>query len=371
MRRIVIVQEHVPHYRVSFYNRLRDELKYQGVELELYYSPENSIAAVPGHLPWAHKVKTRKLWRFVWQPVFGKVRKADAVILVQESKYLLNYLLYGYRCISGLRVALWGHGRSFQSEGGLGESMKAFFSKHVDWWFAYNERSKQVVKDLGFPNDRITAVMNTIDTAVIESAIRDTSDVELSNLKHELGIDSDNVAIFTGRFFAVKRPIFLLQACERIRARVPDFQMIFIGNGGTEQLITEAAKKYDWVHAVGAKNDVEKVPYWMLSKLALMPGAVGLTMVDSLLFGVPLVTTSVTTHGPEIDYLVNGRNGVIVDGNPDDVEAYVMAAVDLLQSREALASMRQCCIEDADGYSMENMVERFTTGVKQLLDVKR
>tara|TARA_B110000908_G_C10258981_1_gene457697 strand:- start:2150 stop:3274 length:1125 start_codon:yes stop_codon:yes gene_type:complete len=370
-KKVVIVQEHIPHYRVKFYNLLREQLDARGVDLDLYYSPLNSIAAIPGGVPWAKTVKTRKLWKFVWQPVFRAVRRADVVILAQESKYVLNYLLFAYAAVSKLKLALWGHGRNFQSAdvSSLRERLKCYFSRRVDWWFAYTERSKNVIEDMGFDGQRITTVKNSIDTKSIQQFKNQTKEDDLDRVKVELGIDSENVAIFVGRFLPMKRTEFLIRACELVRERVPDFHVILIGKGPEQNLVKKAELKHAWIHPVGVKDDREKVPYWMISKLLLMPGALGLVVLDSFVFGVPMVTTSVGGHGPEITYLDNGRNGVVTEDDPDDVRAYADKVVDLMSSKSQLTEMSRQCLQDAELYSIEEMVDRFVDGVESVVKI--
>ena len=369
--RVVIVQEHVPHYRVRFYDELRKMLADQGIELDLYYSPQNSIAAIPGKVAWAQAVPCYKFWKIAWQPVFKKACRADLVILPQESKYLLNYLILIYAVFSKLRVALWGHGKDFQAQrkNGQSEKIKRWLSLRADWWFAYTERSREVLDNMGFDSGRITTVQNSIDIERIQRCKEQVTDEDLDRLKNELGINSEHVAIFTGRFFPIKRTAFFLQACELIREKIPDFHIILIGKGPEQYLVDEACTRHSWIHAVGVKNDEEKVPYWMVSKLLLMPGALGLVVLDSFVFGVPMVTTSVGGHGPEIAYLDNGRNGVVTEDDPDDVRAYADKVVDLMSSKSQLTEMSRQCLQDAELYSIEEMVDRFVDGVESVVKI--
>ena len=371
MKKVVIVQYQLPHYRVVFFECLREELSRVGVELTLYYSAENSIAAIPGSISWAHPVKAHLIWKLVWIPVFFRVVGADAVIMGSESKHVLNYQLYALSACSKLKVGLWGHGKNFQAanQDVIGERIKRHFSKRVDWWFAYNNYSAEIIHSLGFDESRITSVQNSIDTRGISKARAAIEEKDLRRLKEELGIDSDNVAVFTGRFFRVKRTEFLMKACEAIRQRIPDFHMILIGSGPEQHFVDEATAKHRWIHAVGVKNDVEKAPYWMISKLLLMPGALGLVVLDTFVFGTPMVTTRVTGHGPEVSYLESGRNGLIVDSDPEDVVGYADEVARLMLSADRLQVMRENCFKDASRYSVENMASRFAKGVAEMLDI--
>lgn len=370
---LVVIQEHVPHYRVAFYEKLRESLSKQNVELTLYYSPENSKAAIPGDIPWAKKIRTKKIWKFVWQPVLKTALDADAVILPQENKYLINYLLVFLAPFSRLKVALWGHGKDFQQESGQGVSayLKSFVSTQVNWWFAYTEKSKRVVEGLGFDPHRITVVQNTIDTDTIKEGIRQTSENDLKRTRRELGIQGNHVAIFTGRYTDIKRTQFLLDCALEIRKRVPDFHLILIGNGPQSDLVEQAAEKHSFIHPLGALGDYQKVPYWMISKICLMPGALGLVIVDSMIFGCPLVTTNIDSHGPEIEYLKDESNGLIFPGDEHDVFSFAEFVSDLFQDDRRYSHLRQRCLESGEGYSISEMVQRFSCGVRSMLNLHR
>src|SRR5439155_20640401 len=88
--------------------------------------------------------------------------------------------------------------------------------------------------------------------------------------------------------------------------------------------------RHSWIKYIGPKFDQEKVPYFMLSKLFLMPGVVGLAVLDAFALAVPLVTTAVPGHGPEIDYLDDGTNGILVH-QVQSLVAYARTVADLLR----------------------------------------
>ena len=57
---------------------------------------------------------------------------------------------------------------------------------------------------------------------------------------------------------------------------MPDFEMLFVGSGPDRTWVEEAVARNPWMHYVGPVFDDDKVPYFRLAKLALMPGRVGL-----------------------------------------------------------------------------------------------
>ena len=362
--RILIIQEHLPHYRVPFFEQLKSLLDERGIRLDLAYSAGGTSKLLPGSLPWARAVPTARWRGLVYQHVMGLATKADLVIVPQEVKYVSLAWLFARRATGRMRLAFWGHGRNMQARNrnSCPEKAKRFLSARVDWWFAYNERSAAMVRELRFPADRMTLVDNAIDTKTLIAARNALSPEAIESTQANLGIDSANVAIYTGGLYEEKRIPFLLEAANKVRAQLPDFHLIIIGDGPKKDLVTEAARSSDWVHYLGPKNDTDKLPFWAISKVSLMPGLVGLGVLDSFALGVPLITTAYSYHSPEIQYLRDGVNGIIVN-DWESSDAYANAVVYLLQNDQEREFMASEGRKTAEFYTIENMAENFTQGI--------
>jgi glycosyltransferase involved in cell wall biosynthesis len=93
-----------------------------------------------------------------------------------------------------------------------------------------------------------------------------------------------------------------------------------------------------------------------------MPGVVGLTVIDSFALEVPMVTVDLPGHGPEIDYLTHGVNGIMLPTGTTPKE-YAQAVHDLLADDALHERLQDGCRQGAQTYTIEKMVERFATGV--------
>ena len=367
---IWILQEHIPEYRVAFFERLRADLAQKGLDLLLTFSPQTRNTLIPGDLPWARPLPTFRCGPLVWQNILPWPRRVSLVITPQETKYPAVPLLLGLRRWGRWKFAFWGHGRNFQARNpaSLSERWKRFLSRQADWWFAYNDLSARVVRDFGFPADRITTVMNSVDTGTLGRFHAAMTPSQIQALKEAQGIRSENVVIYTGGLYPGKRIPFLLESCRLAKGSVPDLTLLVIGLGPEAAEVQRAAQAEPWIHYLGPMNDREKVPFWAISKLLLMPGGVGVVAVDSFALKVPLVTTACPKlHGPEIDYLKDGQNSRIV-ADWEDPQAYAEAVVALLRDESARRQLIRGCEQSAAGFSVENMSRRFCDGVLRCLE---
>jgi len=370
-----VIYKTLPVYRIPFFEALRPHLRSRGVELRLIYGqppPGEAMKQDTGHIAWAQPVRnrifivgSRKLY---WQPCLSLLKDSDLVIVEQASKLLINYVLLAKQRLGKTKVAMWGHGRNFMenSASSIGELVKRLISRRAHWWFAYNESSAAVVRDLGFPAHRITVVQNTIDTELLQKKKAATTTLDIEVLRRDLNLRSVNVGIFVGGLYAEKRIEFLLQAAREIRKRVPDFELLVVGAGPQADIVRKAAHKAPWIHYIGPKFNEESVPFLMLSKVMLLPGAVGLAVIDSFVVEVPLVTVDGSSHGPEIEYLVHGINGLKLDRDTSP-EDYAQAVVGLLKQDRIRSSLQEGCRIAAEKYTLSAMVERFTEGVIRAL----
>jgi glycosyltransferase involved in cell wall biosynthesis len=373
--RVAVVLRAIPHYRRRFYDLLRERLDARDVELILIYGQVGKAGSPKRDtidIPWARRIRNRVFTlggtELYWQPCLKYLDDVDLVIATQEAKLLVNYVLVLQNVLGIRKVALWGHGRSYQSgrANPLGSALKRITSRHVHWWFAYTQGAARAAEMDGFPANRITVVQNAIDTRQLIAAREAVRPDTLQRMRDQLGISSENVGIFVGGMYAEKRLEYLLEACRVIKRHIDDFEMIFIGAGPEEDLVKRAAEGEPWIHRVGPVFDEAKIPYFMISKVLLMPGLVGLVILDSLAMEVPLVTTAVPYHSPEIEYARDGENAVIVR-QVESVEAYASSVEHLLKDPDVLESLREGCRRTSGVYTIENMVDRFAEGVLRAL----
>lgn len=372
--KVAVVQAWVRQYRAPFMEALRERLERAGVELVLIHGRPHGVddgRQDTVSLPWARVVDSRMLSvgpvRIAWQPALGELRDCDLVIVEQATKRLLNYLLFAWQRLNGPKVAFWGHGQNFQPTvvSPAAEAVKRFLSRRVHWWFAYNERSVDVVADLGYPRSRITDVQNAIDTTSLVKARRDLRDDQVADLRRELGLTGGHVGLYCGSLYPDKRLPFLLDAARHVRALLPDFELVVIGDGVDRPIVEAAAQRERWIHYVGPRFHEDRVPYFAIADALLIPAQVGLVVLDGFALGLPLVTLADGRHSPEVAYLEDGVNGLIVDtGTP---EGYAEGVAGLLTDAELHARLAAGCERSAHRYTVEHMADRFTEGVLQAL----
>lgn len=356
MSKVVFVQKFIPHYRQPMFNILRELLEAEGIEFVLAYGPPDPIedSKVEMHYPsWGLKTDTVLIKLFgrylYWQKIYKIVKKNDVVIVEHASKLLDNYWLYLISRFGFIKLCYFGHGKNFQNdyEFKICKWLKQMMLRKVSYWFAYTEKSVETLCHQGVDSSIITSVNNTLeaDPFLDPSANYD-----------------ENAFAYIGGLYNVKRLDVLIDAAKIIAQRQPKFRLHIIGKGPELLAMQELAKELDWLKVYGALYGEERAK--VLSAVAgiLMPGAVGLVAIDSFYARKPIITSEDALHGPEIAYLKNGDNSVIVPGL-ESADVFAEHVFKLINDPQRFARLVEGCAKSSELYSMDNMASRFFDGI--------
>jgi glycosyltransferase involved in cell wall biosynthesis len=369
---VSLIQTRLPHYRVQVFDFLRTILKEKDIELKLIHSAvsgSEKLRKDEGNLAWATivPIKTYRIGsiELIWQSALKQLCDSSLVIIPQENRLLLNYLLFMRKPFVRQKLALWGHGKNMTSDNCFRDRWKSFFGSLPDWWFGYTELTRETLTKAGYPESQITIFQNSIDTKELRHHAAQVKDGDIENLRKTLSMTGKHVGVFCGSIYAGKRLDFIIEAAIKIREKVHDFELVIIGTGPDESVAVSASTKYNWVYFVGQKNGFEKVLYLKLGDVFLLPYIVGLAIVDAFTLGLPLMTMDNSTHSPEVDYLKHNINGIIT-GN--SVNAFATAAVALLQDPVRLKAMSEQCLKAANHLTAENMAMNIANGIVACLE---
>lgn len=360
-------------YREGFFEQLRARLAEDGIRLRLIESGPDDPAAQKDRLelPWAERAPAHLLRIFgheaIVQRVWSAARGSDLIVVEQGSRLLVNYLFLLEQRLGRGKVAFWGHGRDFQQpDGSPSERVKAFVSRRVHWWFAYNALSASVVADLGFPPARITDVRNATDTGALRTAVDAVTAADRDAVRAELGLGAGPVALFVGRLVPLKRLDYLFQAADEVHRARPDLQLVVAGGGPEHAWVEREVAARPWARLTGPRFGADLARLMSVADVLLVPTWVGLVVVDSFAAGLPLVARASAAHPPEVSYLESGVNGLLVDDDGDPAR-YAAAVVELLGDAPRLAQLRAGARAAAADLSASAMAERFAAGVRAAL----
>jgi len=362
-------------YRVPLFDRMGQLLVEQGHELRVvcgspplheqskgdnvlssnrYCIVEKSLWLLNGKLHFLQHALSHILW-------------ADFIVTEQANKHIHNYLLIIFRLMGFKKFAYWGHGLNRQGDqNSWREKIKKKLSTQCDWWFAYTQGVANYMAQSGYPSANITVLNNSIDTSEFKQLLSTQTSEKIAHFKQHLVIDDGaRIGLFCGSLYADKKLEFLLTAALKIHQKNPDFVLLVVGNGKDRTVVEDFASRYSFIKYLGPLFGEQKALAFKSTELFMCPGATGLAILDAFSAALPYFSCDDSNHGPEIDYLENGINGVMTAPLEDD---YAQAVVDIINAPEELAQLRNNALASSSQFSIENMAQHFVEGINNYLN---
>lgn len=335
--KVLLITRLVPAYRIPILNQLNDAL--EGNLVVCAGRPPRSSSALRADQEQEEKYPRIHLENRFWRgesihyqsyaPVFRE-HPRPAVILAEESprSVMLPFLLREAR-IRGAGRVLWGIFysvfRPFSSRHPL-QAYRLRMANSVEACACYTRGVRDILKPHVDPT-KLFVAQNTMDTRTL-FGLRESLDKEgRDTVRRRLGIGTDRIVlVFVGQLIPRKGTKELLQVFGRLQSD-RKATLIVIGNGPERAPMEDyvAANHFEDVRFLGAMPLLESsAEYIFAADAMVIPGYVGLAANHSLCLGVPLVTQAapgnIPFHGPEIESIVDGENGLVTERNLRSLE---------------------------------------------------
>ena len=251
--------------------------------------------------------------------------KPDYVFAILNASQLTEFLALPLCKSLKIPIIYWTHGYDHFEElkwirrlvNYLRRKYIIYFARHADHIITFSEKGKDYLIDRHISEQKITVAPNTLDTEKI-SSVRNSlvEKYSKSYLKEKLGFSKDSkILLFSGRLNKLKRVDFALRVHKILTENDMNVHFIVIGDGPEKDYLTSLVQneKIRNVHFLGSLFEEQRVSqYFIISDIFLMPGYVGLAIIHTFCFGLPIITGKVF-HSPEIQFLRHNENGLILD----------------------------------------------------------
>ncbi len=371
--RIIVLQPTIPEYRLPLFERLSHSLN---IELRVYGSEDYMTAAElkNGNRTTTFsyskcKSKTFAGGRVVWQSGlhFGEwLRAGDVLVLCGNPRYLSNYPLILRARQLGIGVVWWGQGWSVGSRGFF-SWLRQKIMKFADVLLLYTDEEVRDYVKLGFDSGRVFATNNAIDQEQAFKLTSEWNDVRLMQFRSENEIKDRRVLIFCGRLIKKTEVDFLVGILPKIVQRWPKILLAVIGDGPMRADLQAQAFEsgvQDHIRWLGSIYDEQIIAPWFLSsEVFVYPGAIGLSLLHSMGYGLPVLTHSDRVyHGPEFSAIRDGKNSLTFrKGDEYDFIEKLGLLMDNDAVRRDLSRSARLTVEDK--YSITEMVTRFVGAI--------
>lgn len=299
--KVLILYNRLFHYRIPIWNVLAEKC-----DLTVAYS----IGDVPKGMDFNFKVQYLPCWKigpFIVQKenIRKLARQYDAVIAYGNIAWLklctlpwFNKTPVIYHTI-GVSAS---YGKGFD-EHKEWDRIRNFFYSKADALTFYTDYPIKKYEALGIPKEKMFVAPNTVAVAPIANNVEKDTLLVIGTLYREKGI------------------MTLLHAYIKLRSICHLPLLNIIGKGPDYEIINQWIQDnhmQDLIVLRGAIYDIkEKANYFAKALACISPKQAGLTVLESMGYGVPFVTTKNAITGGELFNVHDGVDGVVMNSEDE------------------------------------------------------
>lgn len=374
--RVLLFQRIIPSYRIPLFHYLYDKFG-----IIVCHSKEGRRGKIKGdidNLTFPTEIIQRLYYQYdetaVIQNAFAPLFKYKPKVVISQFsvKYLTFWLLLFLKPFFRYQLIVWTHGIKSNEINtpfkGLRGKISLWVFRNIDGIILYTYGIKKIIDATDKVTVPIFVAQNTLDVNTYKEHIRRFEDEGRVAIKKELGFISKYNLIYIGRLLKSKRIDLLLESFMLIAERF-DISLHIIGEGAESDLVRQYQMKCKRINHYGAiYDDLITGKFLYCSDVMVMPGYVGLSIVHSFAFGLPIVTCRTTEdgpfHSPEIEYLEDGVNGFFCDQTSQDISRTIE---DLLLDENKLFEFKANALNTAyNKCNVDNFVKGFESALLKL-----
>ncbi len=206
--------------------------------------------------------------------------------------------------------------------------LRKLYYSLLDATVNYVEDAYQILPTYGVDKEKIFIIYNSPDTPIMFDAKKKAEEIGPC-----FKFDQNRI-IHVGRLVKWKRVDLLINAVAIIKEKIPDIELLVIGDGPENNelhKLVEILHLTDTVKFIGAVYDpVLLARYFLSSSVFVLGGTGGLAINEAMIFGKPIICS--IGDGTEKKLVRDGYNGYIFkEGDQKDFELKILS---LLQNPE-------------------------------------
>jgi glycosyltransferase involved in cell wall biosynthesis len=361
---VAVVYHIFPHYRRAVLDEMVSDC-----DIRYYFVSDivddNKDIVSCNMFSYANYRYVKNIWilgHFLWQKkifrVLNSIENLDAIIFLGDWKYLSTWLASIYYRLNGVRCYYWSHG-ILPNVGKMELFFKKYyFGKIFNAGFVYGQTSKKLMINNGLAFGDVVVVYNSLvrKAALLEHTSQNSVQIIFN-------IAVTGYFIYSGRLKKGRNILLLIDAISEVnRLMAPQsIGLIVLGDGEMRDELCKyivEKKMSDNVALIGSCYD-DNIIAELYSKAhaSVFPGAIGLSGIQSLVYGVPVITDNdYYAHKPEAEAVVENMTGFYYKKNDLNSLVEKMLVCCKLTSSERSRMSQECYAMINNFYNAENQV---------------
>lgn len=327
---ILVVYPHLPHYRYGVFKALSQSKKYDFEFAAASSSRDGTIPCLTSEDidRWA---PLRNIWfgPVLWQKGLLQhifFRDYDGVIFLGDAAHASTWIASIFSRIKGAKTFFWTIGWH-RVDKGLKRIFRNLFYRMADGLMLYGHSGVKLGVLNGFSSGNAWVIGNSQESKVGGGALKSRFAIkEFIDSLPRSGPPKIGAVV---RLNTVKRLDILLDAVYVLKTRGHEFDVVLVGEGPARKELQEHATRIGIrLFMPGAAYDREELrAAYELISVTVIPVWAGLSAVQSLEYGRPVVTTDdICLQAPESECVRDGVTGMFFkEGSVESLADCILA----------------------------------------------
>lgn len=361
MKRLVLITEIIAPYRIPVFNALARQ---EGIDLHVIFLAETDSSQRSWHV---YKDEIRFSYQVLpsWRRRFRKhyavlnwglgaaLRQArpDAIVCGGYN-YLVSWAALWWAKRRQVPFLLWveSTARDKRSGQAVVEFLKTKFMRSCQAFLVPGKSSFEYLRNYDVPEEIIFTAPNAVDTELFARRAEEARRAA-STQRRALHLPA-RYFLFVGRLVPEKGIFDLLEAYNKVAPQLPEWGLVFVGEGSAEPELRKRAESmvHGSAQIPGFAQRDQLASYYGLADVFVFPTHTdpwGLVVNEAMACGLPVIATSAA--GCTADLVQDGWNGWVVTAG--DVDQLSNAMQQLSQQGDVRLRMGQNSRERIAGYS--------------------
>ncbi|APD06083.1 hypothetical protein UJ101_00542 [Flavobacteriaceae bacterium UJ101] len=350
MKEYIILQTVSPDYRFKLYDILSKKF---GASFSIFAGKESFEDNITSNLKTTNLTLVKNFFffnkRFLFQTgMWNRAVICKVIVLEMNPRVISNWIILILRMILRKKTVLWGHVWSIGGSKERTNILRSWMRKLGSMVIVYTKSQKIELR----------RAENRIKVYYAPNALYYKSEMLCSSVEDDIR----NI-IYVGRLTKEKKPLILVKAYMKILPYIDvDSKLIIIGEGNERKRIEKFIILNGLENRVVLTGHISNYlilkEYYDKALCSVSSGYIGLSVTQSLGFGVPMIVSKNENHSPEIEAVKEGFNAVFFE--TDNVNSLGEKIINFFENKSQWVKKRsEINIDCKSKYSIESMSKTF------------
>jgi len=301
----------------------------------------------------ARYVPLRRLWRnrmFIQTGHWFEALSAKVLVVDLNPRSVTAWVFLLARLFTRGRTLVWGHLHPRAGSGAGTVPIRRTMRRLADGVIVYSHRDRAALLREE-PHARVWVAPNSLYAS--------------SRIRTDLGGDRTDI-LYVGRLVRSKKVALLVKAFAALAPKHPKARLVIVGDGEERQALEDLVMSLSLEDKVSLRGWIDEYEdlreIYAQCSVSVSPGYAGLSLTQSLGFGVPMIVANKEQHAPEIELEDSGG----VSYFKSDSVSSLTAAIDGLLTQNLDDEFRERLSTYVAGkYSAEGMKEGLAAAIRE------